>query len=77
MELKSAAGINEAAAARIIEAARCSLDIGLLTGREVMERRESVQRLTTGSSQLDGLLGGGVETQSITEFYGALGSGKT
>lgn len=77
IELKSAAGINESSAMRLIEAARDSLDMGLLTGKEVMVRRECIRRLTTGSSQLDNLLGGGVETQSLTEFYGAFGSGKT
>lgn len=31
----------------------------------------------TGSKQLDALLGGGVETGSITEFFGEFRSGKT
>jgi DNA repair protein RadA len=36
-----------------------------------------VGKITTGSKALDELLGGGVETQAITEFYGEFGSGKT
>jgi DNA repair protein RadA len=36
-----------------------------------------VRRLTTGCSSLDRLLDGGVETQSITEFYGEFGTGKS
>lgn len=34
-------------------------------------------RLATGSKALDELLGGGLETQTITEFYGEYGSGKS
>ena len=40
-------------------------------------RRKSIRKLTTGSKALDSLLGGGIETQAITEFYGEFGSGKT
>ncbi len=42
-----------------------------------MKMRESVLRLTTGSKDLDNLIGGGMETQSITEFYGEYGVGKS
>lgn len=38
-----------------------------------MERREDVGRITTGSKGLDELIGGGIETQSITEVYGEFG----
>jgi DNA repair protein RadA len=75
--LVEAAGINESAARRIISAARESADLGFFTGRELLEKRKGVGRLTTGSSKLDQLLGGGVETQAITEFYGQFASGKT
>ena len=34
-------------------------------------------RLTTGSSELDGILGGGIESMSITEAFGEFRSGKT
>ena len=33
--------------------------------------------LTTGSASLDALLGGGVETGSITEIFGEFRTGKT
>jgi len=46
-------------------------------GDEIWERRKNVQKLTTGSKNLDQLLGGGIETQSITEVAGAYGVGKT
>ncbi|MHC1566565.1 MAG: DNA repair and recombination protein RadA [Candidatus Syntropharchaeia archaeon] len=77
-ELSAAAEIGEATAAKIINAARMEADIGgFETGDVVFERRKAVGKLKTGSSSLDALLGGGVETQAITEFYGEFGSGKT
>ena len=42
-----------------------------------MELRKNVRRLTTGCSSLDNLLEGGIETQSLTEFYGEFGTGKS
>jgi DNA repair protein RadA len=40
-------------------------------------RRNSIERISTGSRNIDDLLGGGVETKAVTEFYGAPSSGKT
>lgn len=34
-------------------------------------------RVTTGSKQLDTLLGGGLESMSITEVFGEFRTGKT
>src|SRR5215469_5790375 len=36
-----------------------------------------IERRSTGSRNIDDLLGGGVETKAVTEFYGAPNSGKT
>ncbi len=76
-DLKDAADIGESAAKKIIEAARNSLKMSFVTGREVLEKRRSMKKITTGSSALNVLLGGGIETQAITEFFGEFGSGKT
>jgi DNA repair protein RadA len=43
----------------------------------VLERRKSVAKLTTCSKALDELLGGGLETQAITEMYGEFSAGKS
>ena len=76
--LKEAADIGEASAIKIIMAAREAADVGgFETGLEVLRRRENLKKLSTGSAQLNEMLGGGLETQSITEFYGEFGSGKT
>ncbi len=77
-DLSDVAGIAEGSASKIIAAARKYADVGNFeTGEEILERRKEVSRLTTGSKNLDNLLGGGFETQSITEFFGEFGSGKT
>jgi DNA repair protein RadA len=46
-------------------------------GDELVELRKNVGKLTTGCSSLDRLLNGGIETQSLTEFYGEFGTGKS
>ncbi|MDI9620043.1 MAG: DNA repair and recombination protein RadA [Candidatus Nezhaarchaeota archaeon] len=76
-EVASLTGLSLSASQRIISAAREALDLGFKTADEIYEKRMKVARITTGSRNLDSLLGGGVETQIITEFYGEYGSGKT
>ena len=76
-DLAELAEIGETAAEKIIVAARRAADVGgFETGDVILERRKSVAKLTTGSKAFDELLGGGVETQAITETYGEFGSGK-
>lgn len=70
-------GLGDASAAKIINHARESLKMGFETGLDVLKRREQVGKITTGSKEFDRLIGGGVETQSITEVFGKFGSGKT
>lgn len=41
------------------------------------DRKKHIKKITTGSSNLDDLLGGGVETKAITEIYGEYRTGKT
>ncbi|MFH0832147.1 MAG: DNA repair and recombination protein RadA [Candidatus Aenigmatarchaeota archaeon] len=76
-ELANVCEIGEATAEKIIEAARDKLDMGFKTASDFLEKRKEIGRITTGSKTLNDLLGGGVETQAITEAYGAFGSGKT
>jgi DNA repair protein RadA len=71
------AGIGEKKALEIIRAARSSLSLSFIRADELLRLRQTVLRLTTGSRALDELLGGGLETQTITEFYGEYGSGKS
>ncbi|WP_436929253.1 DNA repair and recombination protein RadA [Halosimplex halobium] len=77
-ELSNTADIGESSAADIIEAAREAADIGgFETGAAVLERREQIGKLTWGVDEVDDLLGGGIETQSISEVYGEFGAGKS
>lgn len=76
-ELGECANVGEATATKIINAAREILDIGFETATEVYERRQTIKKITSGSKNLDSLLGGGFETQAVVEFHGAFGSGKT
>lgn len=77
-DLAATAEVGESTAAKIILAARDAADVGgFETGNKVLERRKLVGKLTTGSNAFNELMGGGIETQSITEFYGEFGCGKT
>jgi DNA repair protein RadA len=75
--LMTAAGVGEETANKIIAAARDAMKMGFEPATETLKRRESVGKITTGSTTLDELLGGGVETQCIVEAHGAFGSGKS
>lgn len=48
-----------------------------ISATELYQQRKNVEKISTGSKNLDELLGGGVETGAITELYGEFGSGKT
>ncbi|MEM1515279.1 MAG: DNA repair and recombination protein RadA [Candidatus Bathyarchaeia archaeon] len=71
------AGLSDKKASEIISVARSSIMLTFIRADELLERRRNVLKLTTGSKKLDELLGGGLETQTITEFYGEYGTGKS
>ena len=76
--LSDLTGIGVASCTKITAEARKAADIGrFLTGTELLDKRKLVGKITTVAEGLDELLGGGVETQAITEFYGQYGTGKT
>lgn len=76
-EIAIATGLPTTVAQRIVAVAREALEIGFKTADQVYQSRLKILRISTGSKSLDRLLGGGVETQTITEFYGEFGTGKT
>lgn len=77
-QLAETAGMGEAAARKAIQASRKMLDLGFSDALTHEKKREELDHITTGSKNLDNLLGGkGIETKSITEAFGAFGSGKT
>lgn len=77
-ELCQIKGISEAKVEKIFEAA-CKIETGtnFMTGSQLLHKRATVLHITTGSSQLDEIIGGGIETMSITEIFGENRTGKT
>ena len=71
------AGIGEKKALDVISAARSTLSLSFIRADELLKMRANVLRLTSGSKAIDEILGGGLETQTITEIYGEYGSGKS
>ena len=76
-ELAAVLSIGEGVASKIVEEARKAVGMGFVSAEEVWAERMEIHRITTGSKSLDNLLGGGVETRGITEFFGAYRTGKT
>lgn len=71
-------GLSEAKVEKIKEvAAKLSGDGGFLTALEYADKRKQCFRVTTGSQELDKLLGGGIESMAITEAFGEFRTGKT
>ncbi|WP_254521925.1 DNA repair and recombination protein RadA [Natrinema caseinilyticum] len=77
-ELSNTADVGDSTAADIVNAARDAADVGgFETGSTVLERRNEIGKLSWHIDEVDDLLGGGIETQSITEVYGEFGAGKS
>ncbi|XP_066291562.1 meiotic recombination protein DMC1/LIM15 homolog [Branchiostoma lanceolatum] len=70
-------GISEAKMDKIKEAAAKLGDAGFMTALEYSDRRKTVFKIQTGSSELDKLLGNGIESMAITEVFGEFRTGKT
>ncbi|XP_075223979.1 RAD51 recombinase homolog spn-A [Lycorma delicatula] len=70
-------GISEAKADKILSEAAKLVPMGFTTATEFHQKRSEIIMLTTGSKELDRLLGGGIETGSITEIFGEFRTGKT
>ena len=76
-ELVGASGLSETAARKMIHSARDVMDMGFESGLDVLQKEKLKIKIPLGSSMLNELLGGGVETGAITECFGEFGSGKT
>ncbi len=70
-------GVSDKKAFQIIDAARSAIGISFIRADELYKMRQNVARLSTGSKALNQILDGGLETQTITEFYGEYGTGKS
>ena len=76
-DLNELTGISVDAAKKAVQTARESTTVAYETGGAVYKKRKEVGKVSTGSEGLNELIGGGVETCSITEAYGRFASGKT
>jgi DNA repair protein RadA len=86
MPLAELTGMEVDATAKMVRKAREFLENSgvirnsFMKASEVLEYRDrkiNSKRLKTGSLEMDKLLGGGIEPQAVTEFYGVYGCGKT
>ena len=64
-------------AQKLKEAAAKLCPQGFVTAATELQRRQDIIILSTGSTALDELLQGGIETGSLTEVFGEFRSGKT
>ncbi|MFP3214257.1 MAG: DNA repair and recombination protein RadA [Nitrososphaeria archaeon] len=74
-DTEKAAELVNKAMAYLVQKGILSKDF--VSAAELYKIRKSVERISTGSKNLDELFGGGIETGAITELYGEFGSGKT
>ncbi len=76
-ELAELTGISVEAAKKAVQVAQESTTLAYETGEQFYEKRMQIGKISTNSKDLDGLIGGGVETNAITESYGRFASGKS
>jgi DNA repair protein RadA len=82
-EVAEAVGSDMTRASELCNKARAKLvelkyfEDDFVSATEIYNKRKLIDRISTGSRNLDDLLAGGIETQAVTEFYGEFGSGKT
>ncbi|NXD32678.1 RAD51 protein, partial [Spelaeornis formosus] len=76
-QLCTVKGISEAKAEKILTEACKMVPMGFTTATEIHSRRSELVHITTGSTGLDTILGGGIETGAITELFGEFRTGKS
>ncbi|EAN79781.1 DNA repair protein RAD51 [Trypanosoma equiperdum] len=70
-------GISEAKAEKIMAECCRLTPMGFTRATVFQEQRKETIMVTTGSREVDKLLGGGIEVGSITELFGEFRTGKT
>ena len=75
--IQEESGLGDKTTARLIKASMEKLNIGFKSAEDVWEHRKNIARISTGSQELDDLLGSGLETGCVTEFFGEFRTGKT
>lgn len=75
--LSQVKGLSEPKILKIREAALKIVGAGFISGTEARCRRDQIVHISTGAPALDAILGGGIESGSITEGHGEFRCGKT
>ena len=75
IDVSKAVELNNKARKKLVEMGRLEPDF--ISAADLLVKRKAIDRISTGSKNLDDLLGGGIETWAMTEFYGEFGSGKS
>ncbi|KAI5185294.1 DNA repair protein RAD51 [Nematocida homosporus] len=70
-------GFSETKVDKLVKEAHKMIPLKFETAAAIHEKRSQMFMLTTGSSELDKLLCGGIEACSITELFGEFRTGKT
>jgi DNA repair protein RAD51 len=76
-KLSDVKGISEAKVSKLKETVKSMVTMEFKTAADALEDRKNIVCLSTGSTELDKLLEGGIETGSITEVFGEFRTGKT
>jgi len=76
-EITEKTGIGFNTVLKIVKAAREKLGVDFITAEDLWKKRQDMKRCTIGSENLNQLMGGGIETQAMTELIGEYGVGKT
>ncbi|MFW9822973.1 MAG: DNA repair and recombination protein RadA [Candidatus Thorarchaeota archaeon] len=76
-KLTDEVGLGEKTAEKLVKTAQDVEKMGFKSADIIWEKRKVLNRLTTGSQNLDDLLGGGIEPGSVTEIFGEYRTGKT
>ncbi len=74
IDVSKAVELNNKARKKLVELGRLEPDF--ISATDLLKKRLAIDRISTGSKNLDDLLGGGIETWAMTEFFGEFGSGK-
>ena len=78
-KLTDVKGISEQKATKLKEIIKTNniVHLGFETATSRLESLKEMITISTGSRELDNLLGGGIETGSLTEIFGEFRTGKT
>ncbi len=74
IDVTKAVELNNKARKQLVTLHRLEPDF--INAADLLVKRKAIERISTGSKNLDDLLGGGIESWAMTEFYGEYGAGK-